>query len=104
MHIKNVNIKVYREVDFGKLWAGISYRRNFEGAEFINSNNQIKSQQLQYITPLVGLDFQNFVFAYTYSYQTNSIVFDNGGYHQITLGINLGCKKQKYDCKCPSIN
>ena len=100
----DVNIKVYREVDFGKLWAGISYRRNFEGAEFINSNNQIKSQQLQYITPLVGLDFQNFVFAYTYSYQTNSIVFDNGGYHQITLGINLGCKKQKYDCKCPSIN
>ena len=100
----DINFKVYREVDFGKLWAGLSYRRSFEGAEFVNSNDQIKSQQLQYITPIVGVDFKNFVFAYTYSYQTNSIVFDNGGYHQITLGINFGCKKQKYDCKCPSIN
>ena len=74
------------------------------GAEYLALNDQVKSQKLQYITPLVGVDFENFVFAYTYSYQSNSIVFDNGGYHQITLGINLGCKKQKYDCNCPAIN
>ncbi|MDB9712667.1 type IX secretion system membrane protein PorP/SprF [Flavobacteriaceae bacterium] len=100
----DLNFKLYRETDFGKVWAGLSYRRSFEGAEYLGVNDQIKNQQLQYITPLVGVDFENFVFAYTYSYQSNSIVFDNGGYHQITLGLNFGCKKQQYDCNCPGIN
>ena len=100
----DLNFKVYRETEFGKVWGGLSYRRSFEGAEYLGLNDQVKTQNLQYITPIVGVDFENFVFAYTYSYQSNSIVFDNGGYHQITLGINLGCKKQKYDCNCPGIN
>ncbi|MDB4196653.1 type IX secretion system membrane protein PorP/SprF, partial [Flavobacteriaceae bacterium] len=100
----DINFKVYRETEFGKVWGGLSYRRSFEGAEYLGLNDQVKTQNLQYITPIVGVDFENFVFAYTYSYQSNSIVFDNGGYHQITLGINLGCKKQKYDCNCPGIN
>ena len=97
----DVNFKVYRETDFGRLWAGLSYRNSFDGAEYLNSQDQIKTQKLQYITPLVGLQFDNFVFAYTYSYQSNSVVFDNGGYHQITLGFNFGCRKQRYDCECP---
>ena len=97
----DVNFKVYRETDFGRLWAGFSYRNSFDGAEYLNSQDQIKTQKLQYITPLVGLQFDNFVFAYTYSYQSNSVVFDNGGYHQITLGFNFGCRKQRYDCECP---
>ena len=97
----DVNLKVYRETDFGRLWAGLSYRNSFDGAEYLNSQDQIKTQKLQYITPLVGLQFDNFVFAYTYSYQSNSVVFDNGGYHQITLGFNFGCRKQRYDCECP---
>ena len=100
----DINFKMYRETEFGKVWGGFSYRRSFEGAEYLALNDQVNSQKLQYITPLVGVDFENFVFAYTYSYQSNSIVFDNGGYHQITVGINLGCKKQKYDCNCPGIN
>ena len=100
----DLNFKVYRETDFGKVWGGLSYRRSFDGAEYLGANDQLKNQQLQYITPLVGVDFENFVLAYTYSYQNNSIVFDNGGYHQLTLGINLGSKKEKYDCTCPSVN
>ena len=71
--------------------------------EYLNSQDQIKTQKLQYITPLVGLEFNGFVFAYTYSYQSNSVVFDNGGYHQLTLGFNFGCRKQRYDCNCPWI-
>ena len=46
----------------------------------------------------------NFMIAYTYSYQSNSVVFNNGGFHQLSLGINFGCKKEKYDCNCPGIN
>lgn len=100
----DLNMKVYKDLDFGKVWGGVSFRGHFDGAEYINSDDQVRSQKSQYFSPIIGLDYNNFVIAYTYSYQANSIVFDNGGYHQITLGINLGCRKQKYDCNCPGIN
>ena len=99
----DTNFKVYRETDFGRIWAGLSYRRSFDGAEYLNSANQIRAQKLEYITPLLGLEFNGFVFAYNYSYQSNSVVFDNGGYHQITLGFNFGWRKERYDCECPWI-
>ncbi|MBK42515.1 MAG: hypothetical protein CMC83_01395 [Flavobacteriaceae bacterium] len=97
------NFKTYRDLDFGSIYAGISYRRSFDGAEF-TSGNSVSSQKLQYITPLLGVIYNNLMFAYTYSYQSNSIVLDNGGYHQLTLGFNFGCRKEKYDCECPSVN
>lgn len=99
----DVNFKSYKELDFGTLFAGISYRRSFDGAEFTTGSG-ISSQKLQYFTPIVGAEYNNFMFAYTYSYQANSVVFNNAGYHQITLGYNFGCKKEKYDCECPSVN
>ena len=99
----DVNFKSYKELDFGTLFAGISYRRIFDGAEFTTGSG-ISSQKLQYFTPIVGAEYNNFMFAYTYSYQANSVVFNNAGYHQITLGYNFGCKKEKYDCECPSVN
>ena len=99
----DVNFKSYRELDFGNVFAGISYRRSFDGAEFTTGSG-VSSQKLQYFTPILGAEYNNFMFAYTYSYQANSIVFNNGGYHQVTWGYNFGCKKEKYDCKCPSVN
>ncbi|HKL37097.1 MAG TPA: type IX secretion system membrane protein PorP/SprF, partial [Salegentibacter sp.] len=30
----DLNMKVYRNVDFGQLWGGLSYRNSFEGAEY----------------------------------------------------------------------
>ena len=99
----DANFKAYRKFDFGNIYAGVSYRRSFDGAQFTNGST-VSSQKLQYITPLVGIEYNNFMFAYTYSYQSNSIVLDNGGYHQITLGFNFGCRKEKYDCECPSVN
>jgi type IX secretion system PorP/SprF family membrane protein len=99
----DANLKAYRKFDFGNIYAGVSYRRSFDGAQFTNGST-VNSQKLQYITPLVGIEYNNFMFAYTYSYQSNSIVLDNGGYHQITLGFNFGCRNEKYDCECPSVN
>ncbi len=99
----DMNMKVYKEVEFGKIWAGASYRTSLDGAEFLNGTG-VSSQKLQYFTPLVGINYKNFVFAYTYSYQANSVVFNNGGFHQITLGINFGCRREKYECNCPAIN
>lgn len=99
----DINIKAYKTLDFGKLWGGLSYRRSFDGAEYRNGNS-VSLQKLQYITPIVGINFDKFMFAYTYSQLTGAVKFDNGGYHQITLGIDLLCKPVKYDCYCPAIN
>lgn len=99
----DVNGKVYKDMEFGKLWGGISYRRSLDGAEF-NEGSGVSSQKLQYFTPFIGVDYKNFVFAYTYSYQANSVVFNNGGFHQLTLGYNFNCRKKKYECACPAIN
>jgi type IX secretion system PorP/SprF family membrane protein len=99
----DVNLKVYKQLDFGRLWGGLSYRRSLDGADYVE-NGQVKSQKLQYITPIVGVNYQNFMFSYTYSYLTGSVNFDNAGFHQITLGMNVFCRKEKYHCKCPAIN
>jgi len=99
----DINFKAYREMDFGKLWGGISYRRSFDGAEYLNGL-EVKNQKLNYITPVIGVNLNRFMFAYTYSYQTGSIRF-SGGYHQITLGYDfLGGRPEPYDCNCPAIN
>ena len=92
----DVNLKVYKSLDFGRLWGGLSYRRSFDGAEFQDGNG-ISTQKLQYITPIVGVNYKNFMFAYTYSSVTGAVKFDNGGFHQITLGMNLFCKREKYE-------
>lgn len=100
----DVNAKVYKQMDFGKLWAGVSYRQSLDGAEYLTSTNQVRSQKLQQITPILGVDFNNFMFAYNYTYQTNSVVLTNGGFHQLTLGFNFNCRAKRYDCKCPAVN
>ena len=98
----DVNAKVYKEMDFGTLWGGLSYRRSLDGAEYFDGS--VNSQKLQYFTPFIGVNYNNFVFAYTYNYQANSIVFNNGGFHQITLGYNFNCRREKYSCNCPAVN
>ena len=99
----DINGKVYKEMDFGKIWGGISYRRSLDGADFQDGGG-VTSQKLQYITPFVGANYNDFVFAYTYSYQANSIVFNNSGFHQITLGYNFNCRREKFECNCPAVN
>jgi type IX secretion system PorP/SprF family membrane protein len=100
----DINGKVYRAMDFGKLWGGISYRRSFDGAEYLNGI-EVANQKLQYLTPVIGINFNKFMFAYTYAQQMGSVKFDNGGYHQITLGFDfLGGRDEPYDCNCPAIN
>ncbi|WP_353779754.1 PorP/SprF family type IX secretion system membrane protein [Winogradskyella sp. 3972H.M.0a.05] len=99
----DLNAKVYKEMDFGRVWGGLSYRRSLDGAEFLDGSG-VSSQKLQYFTPFVGVDYNNFVFAYTYSYQANSVVFNNGGFHQLTLGYNFNCRREKFECNCPAVN
>lgn len=99
----DINLKLYKPLEEGKVWGGISYRRSLDGAQYIN-NGAIANQNLQYITPIVGLNYKNFMFAYTYSYLSGNVRFDNAGFHQLTLGLNLFCKPEKWSCNCPAIN
>jgi len=99
----DINLKAYKTMDFGKFWGGLSYRRSLDGAEYLDGTS-VNDQKLQLITPILGVNYDSFVFAYTYSYQMNSVVFSNGGFHQITLGYNFNCRKERYHCNCPAVN
>jgi type IX secretion system PorP/SprF family membrane protein len=99
----DVNGKVYRAMDFGKLWGGLSYRRSFDGAEYLNGI-EVENQKLQYLTAILGVSFNKFLFAYTYSNQMGNVKFSNGSFHQITLGFDFLGSREPYDCNCPAIN
>lgn len=99
----DLNLKVYKNVDFGKLWAAMSYRRSFDGAEY-NAGSGLEEQKLQWISPIIGLNYKNFMFSYTYSHVMGDVKFDDGGFHQLTLGINVFCKDKQWDCNCPAVN
>ncbi|TRZ45761.1 PorP/SprF family type IX secretion system membrane protein [Robertkochia solimangrovi] len=99
----DLNAKVYKDMEFGRLWGGLSFRRSFDGAKY-NIEGQEASQKLQLLTPILGVNYKNFMFSYNYSYQFGDIRFDNGGYHQITLGYDFLQGKKPYDCNCPAVN
>jgi type IX secretion system PorP/SprF family membrane protein len=99
----DLNLKAYKTLETGKVWGGVSYRRSLDGASFIEGN-AVAKQNLQYITPILGLNYNQFMVSYTYSHLLGKVKFDNGGFHQITLGLNLFCKPEKYHCNCPASN
>jgi type IX secretion system PorP/SprF family membrane protein len=99
----DLNLKAYKNVNFGRVWGGLSYRRSFDGAQYLNGK-AVKEQKLQYITPIIGVNYNKFMVAYTYSQIIGDIKFDNGGFHQITLGIDIFCKAKAWDCNCPAVN
>jgi type IX secretion system PorP/SprF family membrane protein len=99
----DLNIKAYKDLEFGKLWGGLSYRRSLDGAQYVEGNT-VADQNLQYVTPIIGINFKNYMFSYTYSHLLGTVKFDSGGFHQVTLGMNLFCKAEKYHCNCPAIN
>ncbi|MDO5972412.1 type IX secretion system membrane protein PorP/SprF [Flavivirga aquimarina] len=100
----DINAKVYKQMNFGKLWGGVSYRTSLDGAEFLTSSGSVSSQRLEQLTPILGVNYNQFMFAYTYTYQTNSVVFTNGGFHQFTLGYNFSCRRKRFECNCPAVN
>ncbi|ORL44562.1 hypothetical protein IIF7_15023 [Zunongwangia atlantica 22II14-10F7] len=100
----DANIKAYKDFDIGQGWIGLSYRQAFDGAEYTRTGDEIQRQNLRYITPFLGLEFKQFIIGYTFSYQMNTMVLSNNGFHQLTLGYNFGESRQRYDCHCPAIN
>lgn len=101
----DINAKVYRQMEFGTIWGGLSYRRSFDGAQFLVNGN-FGEQRLQLFTPIAGVTINQFMFSYNYSYQSGDIRLDNGGFHQITIGYEFGQDNRgsRFDCFCPAAN
>lgn len=93
-NLVDFNLKVYKKLQSAQLWAAISYRRSFDG-------NQI--QELQQFTPILGANIGKWMVSYTYAQQTGSVVFQNAGFHQLSVGLDLFCRKQRASA-CPNIN
>lgn len=92
--IADFNIKAYKNVKKAQLWAALSYRRSFDSGAIEN---------LQYVTPIVGVNFNQMMISYTYTKQLGKIIFADTGFHQVSLGINLFCRTQRASA-CPNIN
>jgi len=102
----DVNFKAYRDMNENTtIWGGLSYRRSFDSAPFV-LNESFGEQRLQLFTPILGVNHNNFLFSYNYSYQSGALRFDDGGFHQITIGYDIGqlSKGKRYDCYCPAAN
>ncbi|HHC78668.1 MAG TPA: type IX secretion system membrane protein PorP/SprF [Flavobacteriia bacterium] len=92
----DANVKVYKILHKNKrIWMAASYRRSFD-------NNKI--QELSQITPIIGLELDRYFFSYTYTQQLGDFVFQNGGYHQFTLGLNVFRKRPKDRGYIPRFN
>jgi hypothetical protein len=90
----DLNLKVYKNVADAQLWAAFSYRKGMDNAD---------TEELNYLTPIVGVNYKNYMVSYTYTKQSGDILFDDAGYHQITLGLNFGCREPRRS-GCPNIN
>ncbi|MBL29670.1 MAG: hypothetical protein CMC81_00275 [Flavobacteriaceae bacterium] len=82
------NLKVYRIIPDGRVWLGISYRRNSVGISY-ERNGSIKNQYYKHITPIVGLNYKNYVVSYHYTLNLGEQDIGLLGLHYFTLGITL---------------
>lgn len=92
--VMDLNFKVYKSFQETQLWVAISYRRSLDSSVLGNAN---------YVTPIIGLNYKKLMFAYTYTQQSGDIVLSNGGFHQISFGIDVLCGKRRASA-CPNIN
>ena len=109
----DLNGKIYKALaNKNTVWGGLSYRRALESTEFILdvASENIESQNFQTISGFLGMDYKQFVLAYTYTSQLDEVKISESGFHQITLGYNFGSDSnsrsgsKRWDCNCPAAN
>jgi type IX secretion system PorP/SprF family membrane protein len=92
--IADLNLKAYKTISKTQFWGALSYRRTFD-------SNSIESAE--FISPIIGVNYRNLMFSYTYTNQTNETVLTTSGFHQVSVGVNLWTKKPRA-AACPNIN
>ena len=93
--LADFNLKAYKTFSETQIWAALSYRRNFD------SYNSL--EKAAYISPVIGINYRNYMFSYTHTKQLNQVLFAENGFHQVSLGINLWTRKTRA-AACPNIN
>ena len=92
--IADFNIKAYKNFSKTQFWAALSYRRGFD----VNA-----VENAQFVSPIVGINYENLMFSYTYTNQMNETVLTTSGFHQISVGLNLWTREPRA-AACPNIN
>ena len=92
--IVDFNFKAYKDFNKAQLWGALSYRKGFDAKPI---------EDLVYITPIIGVNYNKWMFSYTYTRQMNDIVLTDLGFHQVSIGVNLFTRKQRA-AACPNIN
>ena len=90
----DINLKAYKTISKTRIWAAVSFRKSFDVNAIDNS---------QYLSPIIGLNYNNLMFSYTYTKQMNDVVLINSGFHQVSVGINLFTRRPR-GAACPNIN
>ncbi|MBB1148772.1 MULTISPECIES: type IX secretion system membrane protein PorP/SprF [unclassified Myroides] len=103
LKLVDINMKVYKTFEDAKLWAGVSYRRDFDNAEYVKGGST-KKQALQSLSPLLGGSYKNFSLTYTYTHELGDRTFNKSGFHLFTLGVNIFSKRSSLDCNCPNLH
>ena len=92
--IIDFNFKAYKDFNKAQLWGALSYRKGFDAKPI---------EDLVYITPIIGVNYNKWMFSYTYTRQMNDIVLTDLGFHQVSIGVNLFTRKPRA-AACPNIN
>ena len=91
----DINTKFYKNIEKSKLWLALSFRQFFGGKN---------SEKWSYLSPIVGVNYGNFLFSYTYKEQLGNLsIAPKGGFHQLTLGWDVFVRKSRL-AACPNIN
>ena len=81
----DLNAKVYKKMDFGKVWGGLSYRRSLDGAEYATISGTAEAQKLQYISPFLGVNYKTLYVRLYICTSNRTIKVIDGGYHQVNF-------------------
>ena len=92
----DINAKVYTLLGRNKrVWMALSYRQSFD-------DNPIS--ELSQISSILGFEINKYSVSYSYAQQLGKFTFENGGFHQLTLGINLSGRLPKSRGYFPKFN
>jgi type IX secretion system PorP/SprF family membrane protein len=90
----DLNTKFYKPLDRSLVWAALSYRHGF---------NTDQLAPLDYVSAIAGVNVGRMMVSYTYTQQLGDVVVEQQGFHQISIGFNLFCKKTRASA-CPNPN
>ena len=84
----DLNLKVYRLVNKGRIWFGLSHRQNFIEIE-TPSETRIPKQNYTHFTPVFGMNYDRYLFSYHYTANLGSLNLGTSGLHYFSIGISL---------------